>query len=70
MYCQNTSQISEKSCEEEGSSLMDDLKIAYPEENMRASLANLPSECLYDCKQSVTCSEYSLAPSLLSIISN
>jgi len=28
---------------------MDDLKIAYPEENMRASLANLPSDCLYDC---------------------
>lgn len=49
-------QISEKSYEEGGSSLMDDLKMSYPEENMRASLANLPQDTLYDCAKSVTCS--------------
>jgi hypothetical protein len=35
---------------------MDDLKQAYPLENMRASLANLPLDLGFDCAQSVTCS--------------
>jgi hypothetical protein len=63
-------QFSEQSQENLEESLMNDLSMAYPEVNMRASLNNLPFESSYDCAKSVTGSQYSMAPTILSAIDN